>query len=133
MYQPAEVTPDTETTHPARQLTAAAGLYGVDATNATTLLTQWKERQDGAESIWALGAQAPLSSVNLETLLEEEDEEAVGSVAGSGRYGSTKSAGGGTSRRKLRLAKGQRFTKSAAHVRHSVTAKRISVQLINVS
>ena len=97
--QPAELAPDPESSHPSRQLTAAAGLYGVDATDATTLLTHWKERPDGAEAIWSLASQAnEMSSVNLETLLEDDD------APGSDRFGSSKSAGEG--KRKLKIQKG---------------------------
>ena len=69
----------------------------------------------------------PRGRYDLDTLLEDDEDAAIGIVP----------SGKAPNRAKGRKSKigqvGRRFTRSAAHVRHSVTAKRISVQLVNVS
>ena len=95
---------------PASRPGADCGMHGVEATNADALLYKWERRGDGV--------QASQSATDLALVSVDEDGELVPPAVNAPA-------------RAKRVR--ERLMRSAAHVRSSAHAQRVSLQLTSVS
>jgi len=134
------------------KLHVQAGLYGVNATNASALLADWGSRPDilppqrhhaastaEASCMPDYGAVAAQTLQLFPTVEEATMRDDVEAVEGEAAPGTAQQKPPSMPSRRPRAkrvsltANPRRITRSAAFLRNSVAAKRISVQLVNVT
>ena len=95
-----------------------AGVLGVHDTPAAQLLEAWRARDEG------------LQAVPGTVTLPDHDQQAGPMELDSPTFGASRS---GQRRQQSKVTRAAGIRKTGSHVRHSVHAQRLSVQLISVS